>query len=174
MRVLARIIVLSLILAAAACSPRAGTTVCSGVHANLSPTSAGPTPGHADLSGRTHLGKGSFYAGWFAHRKMADGRRMDPKGRNAASRTLPLGTTAKVTNLDTGRSAVVAIEDRGPYVRGRIIDLSPATARKIGITRRVGIARVAVAPIVVPLPDGSVKPGVAAPHEAACHTSLGS
>jgi len=52
-----------------------------------------------------------------------------------------LGTTAKVTNLETGKSAVVTIQDRGPYVDGRIVDLSPATAQKIGITRRAGIAR---------------------------------
>jgi len=72
---------------------------------------------------------------------------------------LPLGTKALVTNLQTGRSAVVTIEDRGPYVRGRIVDLSPSTAEKIGLTPKVGVTTVAVAPIEVPLPDGSVKPG---------------
>jgi rare lipoprotein A len=94
---------------------------------------------------------------------MADGLRMDPQGINAASRTLPLGTTAKVTDIDTGKSATVRIEDRGPYAKGRILDLSPATARKIGITPHLGVARVAVAPIAIPLPDGRVKRGVAAP-----------
>lgn len=93
---------------------------------------------------------------------MADGARMDPQGINAASRTLPLGTTAKVTNLKTGKSAVIVILDRGPYVKGRLVDLSPSSARKIGITKDMGIAKVAVAPIAVPLPDGSLKPGVAA------------
>lgn len=86
---------------------------------------------------------------------------MKPQGNNAASKTLPLGTTAKVTNLETGQSAVVTIQDRGPYVKGRIVDLSPATAQKIGIEREDGVATVEVAPIAVPLPDGSVKPGVA-------------
>jgi rare lipoprotein A len=170
---LARISLLSVIVAVAtACGkPAVGTTVCSGLHGEgLAPTAAA-APGTADLSGRTRLGKGSFYAGWFAHRQMADGNRMDPRSSNAASRTLPLGTTAKVTNLATGRSAVVSIEDRGPYVKGRIIDLSPGTARRIGITRRVGIARVAVAPISVPLPDGSVKPGMAAPHAVSCRAT---
>jgi rare lipoprotein A len=57
---------------------------------------------------------------------------------------------------------VVTIEDRGPYVRGRIVDLSPATADKIGLTPKVGVTTVAVAPIEVPLPDGSVKPGAGA------------
>jgi len=88
---------------------------------------------------------------------MANGVPMDPHGDNAASRTLPLGTIAKVTNLESGKSAVVKIEDRGPYVKGRIVDLSPTTARRIGITRRQGISRVVVAPIAVPLPDGRVK-----------------
>lgn len=115
-----------------------------------------------DLSGHKRIGIASFYAQSFAGRPMADGARMDPQGANAASRTLPLGTTAKVTNIKTGQTALVVILDRGPYAKGRILDLSPATARKIGITRDIGIARVAVAPIAVPLPDGSLKPGVAA------------
>jgi rare lipoprotein A len=95
----------------------------------------------------------------FAGRKMADGTRMRPTGNNAASRTLPLGTTAKVTNLETGKTAVVTIQDRGPYVAGRIVDLSPATARDIGLDRRTGIARVSVAPIAIPMPNGNIKRG---------------
>lgn len=115
-----------------------------------------------DRSGSRRIGKASFYARMFAGRKMADGNKMDPQDSNAASRTLPLGTTAKVTNLKTGKSAVVTIQDRGPYVEGRIVDLSPATAREIGITPREGVTKVEVAPITVPLPDGSVKLGAAA------------
>src|ERR1044072_1082654 len=87
-----------------------------------------------DLSGKKRVGKASFYAKEFAGKPMADGAPMDPHGNNAASKTLPLGTTAKVTNLETGQSAVVTIRDRGPYVQGRIVDLSPATAQSIGIT----------------------------------------
>jgi len=115
-----------------------------------------------DRSGGKRFGKASFYANFFAGRKMADGNIMDPKTDNAASRTLPLGTTAKVTNLETGKSAVVTIQDRGPYVDGRIVDLSPATAQKIGITRREGVAKVEVTPIAVPMPDGRIKLGAAA------------
>lgn len=115
-----------------------------------------------DLSGGKRFGKASFYANFFAGRKMADGKIMDPQTNNAASRTLPLGTTAKVTNLETGQSAVVTIQDRGPYVGGRIVDLSPATAQKIGITKREGIAKVEVAPIAVPMPNGRIKLGAAA------------
>jgi len=119
-------------------------------------------PPKLDHSGRKRVGEASFYAKKFSGRKMASGKKMNPKGNNAASKTLPLGTKAKVTNLETGQSAVVNIEDRGPYVKGRIIDLSPSTAEKIGIDREEGIGKVEVAPIAVPQPDGSVKPGAAA------------
>jgi rare lipoprotein A len=110
-----------------------------------------------DRSGHVRRGKASFYAQMFAGRKMADGTRMQPQSNNAASKTLPLGTTAKVTNLETGRSALVTIRDRGPYIRGRIVDLSPSTAKEIGLDHKKGVAKVEVAPIAVPLADGSVK-----------------
>jgi rare lipoprotein A len=90
---------------------------------------------------------------------MADGTPMQPQGNNAASKTLPLGTTAMVTNLQTGRTAVVTIRDRGPYVKGRIVDLSPATARKIGLEPKQGLTKVEVAPLEVPLPGGRMKAG---------------
>jgi rare lipoprotein A len=112
-----------------------------------------------DRTGRKRFGKASIYAQMFAGRKMADGTRMRPASNNAASRTLPLGTTAKVTNLETGKTAVVTIHDRGPYVAGRIVDLSPATARDIGLDRRTGVTRVEVAPIVIPMPNGNTKLG---------------
>ncbi|MDP9087580.1 MAG: septal ring lytic transglycosylase RlpA family protein [Pseudomonadota bacterium] len=115
-----------------------------------------------DHSGKSRIGKASFYAGMFVGRKMADGNKMNPQNHSAASKTLPLGTTAKVTNLETGRSAVVTIEDRGPYVKGRIVDLTPATAQQIGLSKRQGVAKVEVAPITVPQPDGTVKLGAAA------------
>ena len=142
------------VLACAALGALACTTLASAaaetapVHADLP---------QADLSGRARTGVASFYAERFAGRKMADGNKMNPQGNNAASRTLPLGTVARVTNLATQKSAVVTIQDRGPYVQGRIVDLSPSTARKIGITHELGIAKVRVTPIVVPLPDGRIK-----------------
>jgi rare lipoprotein A len=119
-----------------------------------------------DRSGHKRRGKASFYAREFSGRKMADGTVMRPQSDNAASKTLPLGTTAKVTNLETGQSAVVTIRDRGPYIRGRIVDLSPSTAKDIGIDHKNGVAGVEVAPIAVPLPDGGVKLGAAADAEA--------
>jgi rare lipoprotein A len=123
----------------------------------LSPQVKGPI----DRSGKKRVGKASFYAHMFAGRKMADGKQMDPQHDNAASRTLPLGTTAKVTNLETGKSALVTIQDRGPYVDGRIVDLSPSTAQEIGLSNRKGVARVEVSPLAVPLPNGGVKLGAA-------------
>jgi rare lipoprotein A len=99
---------------------------------------------------RPQVGKASIYADSFANRKMANGKPMNLNGDNAASKTLPLGTKAVVTNLQTGKSAVVTIEDRGPYVEGRIVDLSPATAEKIGLEKRQGIAPVEVRPIEIP------------------------
>ena len=121
-------------------------------------------PATVDLSAHKRLGKASYYASQFFGRTMADGAPMNPRANNAASRTLPLGTVAKVTDVDTGKSAIVKIEDRGPYIKDRIVDLSPATARKIGITRHIGVADVVVAPITVPLPDGRIKRGPAADH----------
>lgn len=139
-------------------------------HASAPPALTPPAPTRLavidkptlDRSGEKRVGKASFYAHTFAGKKMADGKTMNPQHDNAASRTLPLGTTAKVTNLETGKSAFVTIQDRGPYVKGRIVDLSPATAREIGITQRQGVARVEVAPLTVPLPNGGVKLGAAA------------
>ena len=121
-----------------------------------------------DTTGHKRVGKASVYAKRCAGHKMADGSSMQPQADNAASKTLPLGTTAKVTNMETGESAVVKIEDRGPYVKGRIVDLSPATAEKIGIEPKEGVAKVSVVPIAVPLPNGEVKSGEAA-HDPADH-----
>ena len=112
-----------------------------------------------DHSGKRQVGEASIYSRRFAGKEMANGKPMQLQGNNAASKTLPLGTTARVTNLETGESARVVIEDRGPYVDGRIVDLSPGTAKAIGLDREEGVAPVEVAPIAVPQPDGGVKPG---------------
>lgn len=92
---------------------------------------------------------------------MADGTPMNPHAAIAASRTLPLGTKARVTNLENGKSSVVEIKDRGPYVDGRIVDLSPKIAQQLGMKEQ-GVAPVEVAPIAVPQADGSMKPGAGA------------
>lgn len=111
----------------------------------------------SDRSGHKRVGNASVYAKKFAGRTMADGTTMDAHGDNAASKTLPLGTIAKVTNIGTGKSALVTIRDRGPYVKDRIIDLSPSTAQKIGISQNEGVSKVEVMPIKVPQKDDNSK-----------------
>ncbi len=93
---------------------------------------------------------------------MADGHRFNPESDTAASKTLPFGTTAKVTNLHNGRSALVKVEDRGPYVRGRIVDVAPRVADQLEM-KKAGATPVVVAPVAVPQQDGAVKLGAGAP-----------
>lgn len=107
---------------------------------------ASPRQGAA---GPTQHGEASYYAPRFAGRRMANGERFDPGSNSAAHRTLPLGTTARVTNLENGRSQIVQVEDRGPFVRGRVIDVSPRTAQRLGM-KEDGTAPVAVTPLSTP------------------------
>lgn len=102
-----------------------------------------------DRSGHARKGKASYYGKQFHGRKMADGTLMNPQSNVAASRTLPLGTKARVTNLENGRSEVVEIRDRGPYIDGRIVDLSPKTAHNLGFKQQ-GVASVEVKPLEIP------------------------
>jgi rare lipoprotein A len=111
-----------------------------------------------DRSGKPRKGKASYYSRNFYGKKMADGKPLNPNKDVAASKTLPLGTVAKVTNLETGKSDVVTIEDRGPYVKGRIVDVSPKAAEKIDL-KKDGLAPVEVKPLSVP--NGDEKKDVA-------------
>lgn len=97
-------------------------------------------------------GEASFYGPQFSGRTMANGERFNPNSDSAAHRSLPLGTTARVTNLENGRSATVKVKDRGPYARGRIIDVSPRVAEDLGM-KKAGTAPVRVTPIEVPQRD---------------------
>lgn len=113
--------------------------------------------GHSSLSaaevaqaiGEREVGIASFYSKKLYGQAMADGTPLDPESNVAAHRTLPLGSWARVTNLANHRSEIVQIRDRGPFIKGRIIDVTPRTAKKLGMYRK-GIARVAVAPIAPP------------------------
>lgn len=97
---------------------------------------ASPRPAR-NLRGRlTQYGVASWYGAPWQGRLMASGRRFNEHALTAAHRTLPLGTEVKVTNLRNGRSVVVRIEDRGPSIRGRLIDLSHAAARELGFVQR--------------------------------------
>ena len=89
-------------------------------------------------------GIASIYSHIFNVKRMANGHRFDPRSNAAASRSLPIGSLARITNLKTRRTAIVEVADRGPYVRGRVVDLSPYTAQLLGISRKQGIARVVV------------------------------
>ncbi|MCW2247490.1 rare lipoprotein A (peptidoglycan hydrolase) [Azospirillum fermentarium] len=91
-----------------------------------------------------HQGEGSFYGGGFHGRETASGDRFDQNAATAASRTLPLGTRATVTNQETGRSAEVTVNDRGPYAGNRVVDVSKGTAETLGITGKDGTAPVRV------------------------------
>ncbi len=78
-------------------------------------------------------GLASWYAGKFQGRRTASGEIFDTKLMTAAHKTLPFGTLVRVRNLDNGREVVVRINDRGPFVDGRVIDLSRAAAEAIGL-----------------------------------------
>lgn len=85
---------------------------------------------HQAVPAMAQCGKASWYA---LHSRTASGERMSPDARTAAHRTLPFGTMVRVDNLRNGRSVVVRINDRGPFIRSRVIDLSRGAAREIGL-----------------------------------------
>ncbi|KPA51889.1 hypothetical protein VT25_17530 [Photobacterium leiognathi subsp. mandapamensis] len=89
------------------------------------------------------VGKASYYADKYQGRKTASGQRYDKNKRTAAHRTLPFGTRVKVTNLANNKSVIVTINDRGPYSKGRVIDLSRSAFSAIGKTSS-GILKVKV------------------------------
>lgn len=87
------------------------------------------------------IGIASWYGPGFQGNHTANGEIYDMNGISAAHKTLPFGAVVRVVDLDTGRSIVVRINDRGPFIEGRIIDLSKGAAEKLGIVDK-GIARV--------------------------------
>ncbi|MCP3955350.1 MAG: septal ring lytic transglycosylase RlpA family protein, partial [Desulfobacterales bacterium] len=87
----------------------------------------------AQADGFTQRGKASWYGKKFHGRKTANGERYDMYGLSAAHKTLPLGTWVRVNNRDNGRTLDVRINDRGPFVQGRIIDLSYGASKKLGV-----------------------------------------
>ena len=106
-------------------------------------------------SGIDHVQKGiaSFYHDSLHGHKTASGQVYNKHRLSAAHKTLPLGTQIRVTDTRTGRSIVVRVNDRGPFVKGRILDLSKAAARELGIVDR-GVARVALKVLSTPRQDG--------------------
>jgi rare lipoprotein A len=99
----------------------------------------------ASAKGYVESGVASWY-GWESGNRTAMGEYFDPRGLTAAHRTLPLPTKVSVTNLENNRSVIVVVNDRGPFIGSRLIDLSQGAAQKIGM-RRKGTTRVKVVAI---------------------------
>ena len=95
------------------------------------------------MSAQTYTGKASFYANAFHGRRCANGQIYDMYKLTCAHKTLPFGTLLKVTNNRNGKSTVVEVTDRGPYAKGRIIDLSKAAAMELDMVA-AGVANVTV------------------------------
>jgi rare lipoprotein A (peptidoglycan hydrolase) len=96
-----------------------------------------------DRVGYREVGRASWYGPGFQGRETASGEVFDQNRLTAAHRRLPLGTRITVTNLENGKSVRVAVNDRGPYVHGRVLDLSKAAARRLGMVTD-GVVRVRI------------------------------
>ena len=108
------------------------------------PVTAGAAPSPLPESSAADTGiegLASFYAKKFAGRRTASGEVFDPQAMTMAHPSWPFGTAVRVTHVHSGRSVVVRVNDRGPHVRQRIADLSPAAAKALGMMRE-GISRV--------------------------------
>ena len=108
-------------------------------------------PGSADRKSHVERGLASWYGKKFHGRSTASGARFDMHRQSAAHRTLPFGTRVNVTNLENGLATVVVINDRGPFVDGRIIDLSRAAAKELDMIQ-AGVAQVEIEVIEGPGP----------------------
>ena len=95
---------------------------------------------------RAQVGIASWYGRDHQGRLTASGRPFDPHKLTAAHNTLPLNTKAKVVNLENGRSVEVTIDDRGPGIPGRVIDLSERAAQRLGMKKQ-GLALVKIEPL---------------------------
>jgi len=126
-----------------------------------------PVPPEEAVAGWSEQGLASWYGGadGFEGKPTASGEIYDSSLLTAAHRDLPLGTLVEVTNVETGASVRVRVNDRGPFVHGRVIDLSQAAARKIGVigpgTSMVRLTIVGVPP-VAPIPPASSSPATEA------------
>ncbi len=100
-------------------------------------------PAPAAARHHVEVGVASFYARHFRGHLTASGERYDPRALTCAHPSAPFGTRLRVTDLSSGRSVVVTVNDRGPYAEGRVVDLSLAAARVLGMIDR-GLVRVRV------------------------------
>jgi len=122
----------------------------------------------ADQDGEPVLkqqGKASYYGDDFHGKKTATGERLDQDKLTTASKTLPLGSKATVTNQETGKSVDVEINDRGPYAKGRVIDVTKKAAEKLDM-KEDGVAPVTVEARPSQQPDPEVKEKITEKAEA--------
>jgi rare lipoprotein A len=97
-----------------------------------------------NVSGHEPVGAAVGLASYYTDgSRAADGERLVPGELTAAHPTLPFGTRLRVTRIDTGRSVIVRVNDRGPFVKGRIVDVSHSAAEQLGLTRQ-GVAKVKI------------------------------
>jgi rare lipoprotein A len=130
----------------AACAQSPSVTNQTALQAAYRQKSVALAHTHRQLTTRTRVpgkegtsyGLASFYG---EGSETASGEKFDPKGLTAAHPTLPFGTRLRVTNVSNGRSVIVRINDRGPFVAGRTVDVSSSAAERIGIVER-GVAKV--------------------------------
>ena len=122
------LVVATLMVAVAACGGKSAPTT---------------TPEYVPGKKYEEVGVASWYGKKYHGRKTASGEVFKMNKLTAAHRTLPLGLTAKITNLDNGRTVKVKINDRGPFIDGRVLDLSYGAAKKLGMVD-AGLARVRI------------------------------
>lgn len=146
-----QVLIMSLSLTIVGCAVSANTVTSPPIVALPSPANYNPPKPPKPA---VHEVMASWYGSEFAGRRTTSGEPFNPRRLTAASVTLPLGSVVKVENPKNGRSVRVRINDCGPLVRGRSLDLSLRAAQKIGISHQ-GVARVKVTTVKTP-PDADV------------------
>ena len=126
-------------------------SACSVGH--VAPATAAPAMFEPQAPRLAETGTASWYGSWHQGRLTASGERFNARAFTAAHRSLPFGTILRVTNLATGEMVKVRVNDRGPYIRGRTLDLSAAAAKALGITKD-GVARVRIEMFAADQPPG--------------------
>lgn len=138
---------IAIVIAATVAATLLGCSVGGGLQPlNSSPSFVSTTPLPLSAPAAAPRDIASWYGPGFVGHSTSNGERYNPDGLTAASKTLPIGSRVRVTNPANGRSVVVRINDRGPYIRGRTIDLSHRAARQIGLVGP-GVAPVDVASV---------------------------
>jgi rare lipoprotein A len=154
-----RLLLLMLLVSASSCTTQSELPPALPPAANLAPPPVVSAPPIVHPKSREV--RASYQGTASAGRPTASGEPYDPDDLTAASRTLPIGSTVIVTNPATGRSVKVRINDRGPYVRGRGLDLSKRAAEEIGLTKK-GAARLKITRVPsTPAAEAAVTPPAA-------------